>query len=67
MEATKYAEVNESRCIACGACAKICPNGAVDILRGCFAKIEKEYCTGCGLCAGECPAKCIDIIERKNL
>ena len=60
----KLAYVDAKVCVACGACAKACPKGAVSIWKGCYAKVDAEKCVGCGLCAKTCPAGCIETVER---
>ena len=60
----KLAVVEIARCVACGACAKACPRGAVCVWKGCYAKMKAEACVGCGLCAKTCPAGCITLQER---
>ncbi|MBR1535481.1 MAG: 4Fe-4S binding protein [Treponema sp.] len=65
MKSKKYALVDEKRCVACGACANVCPRGAISVLYGCFARAESEICLGCGLCARTCPAGCITAVERE--
>lgn len=60
----KKAEVNTGVCVACGACMKICPRGAISIFRGCFAAVDEAKCVGCGLCGKTCPAGCIELTER---
>jgi len=40
------------RCGGCGACVKVCPNGA---LFGTKGRIEREKCTGCLKCVEVCP------------
>jgi 2-oxoacid:acceptor oxidoreductase delta subunit (pyruvate/2-ketoisovalerate family) len=55
-------EVDIAKCIACGICAKICPDSAASLtkIKGQIkAKINYDYCKGCGLCAKECPVKAI--------
>ncbi|MEQ2442528.1 4Fe-4S binding protein [Pseudoflavonifractor intestinihominis] len=66
MLSKRVAEVNRSRCVACGACAKECPRGAVAVHRGCFAAVEPVRCVGCGKCAKVCPADCITLLEREG-
>lgn len=65
MASKKYAFVDENRCVACGACSKECPKGAITIWHGCYAKVDKEKCVGCGKCAKTCPAGCILALERE--
>lgn len=60
----KYARVDKKRCVACGACANVCPRAAIEVVRGCFASVNPEICVGCGLCGKTCPAGCIVPVER---
>ena len=60
----KLAVVDKSVCVACGACVKACPKGAVSVWRGCYAQAEEAKCVGCYLCAKTCPAGCIEIKQR---
>ena len=50
-------------CVACGCCVKVCPLGAIEIVRGVAAQIDRERCVGCGRCARECPASVIRLEE----
>lgn len=43
----------EERCTGCGACAAVCPNGAIEIKDG-RAVTDRKKCTGCGKCAPFC-------------
>ncbi len=54
MKSKKYASVDVSHCVACGACEKTCPRGAIAVFR-----------VGCLLCARTCPASAIFAKERE--
>ena len=53
-----YAE----RCVGCGECAKVCPNGAI-MLEG-PQRIRWEKCNVCGRCAEECPANALTLVGK---
>ena len=62
----RKATVDRKICVACGACAKVCPKGALSVWKGCYAQVAEEKCVGCGLCARTCPASCIAVKERSE-
>lgn len=45
---------NPSRCIACGACAAVCPTGALTAAPGEAPVLDREKCTRCYRCTQEC-------------
>lgn len=51
-------EVDESRCVGCGACTKICAHDAAIVTEG-KAAIHQDKCVGCGRCIGVCPKDAI--------
>ena len=59
----RRAVVDQELCVACGCCVKVCPLGAIEIVRGVMARVREERCVGCGRCARECPASVIGIRE----
>lgn len=63
----RKAAVDRNICVACGACAKVCPKGAISVWKGCHARVAEEKCVGCGLCAKTCPAGCIAVTERSEV
>ena len=67
------AQVNEDKCIACGACVrkycevscigcglceKACPAGAITVREN-LSHIEESICLSCGQCAVKCPQHAI--------
>ncbi|MCD8174421.1 MAG: 4Fe-4S binding protein [Phascolarctobacterium sp.] len=67
MASKRYAAVDETICVACGACEKACPLGAIKVYKGCFAKVAKDRCVGCGKCENVCPANSIQMESRVNV
>ena len=50
--------VKDADCVACGACADVCPQDAITI--GDVAVIDAGKCVDCGACIDECPAGAIE-------
>lgn len=48
-------------CLGYGACANVCPKGAILIVDG-LAKVDKRLCIGCGKCVAQCPRKLIELV-----
>ena len=59
----RRAVVDEKACVACGCCVKVCPLGALEVVRGIAARVDWSKCVGCGKCAKECPASVIAVGE----
>lgn len=60
----RKAVVDISLCVFCGACAKVCPRGAIAVYKGMYARVDTALCIGCGLCARTCPASVIEVVQR---
>lgn len=52
--------VDKNTCIGCGACASLCPVGAIQLVDG-KAQINNEVCIKCHSCEGVCPVGAITI------
>lgn len=50
--------VNQSGCVGCGACTRICAHGAASVTDG-KASINQDKCVGCGRCLAVCPKNVI--------
>jgi Pyruvate/2-oxoacid:ferredoxin oxidoreductase delta subunit len=62
------AEVDISKCIACGICALRCPMKAVRVkINKEPANVDPEKCLGCGVCVPTCPVEAIELLERDEL
>lgn len=67
MASKRYAKVDKTICVACGACEITCPLEAIKVHKGCFAKVAEDKCVGCGKCEKVCPANSIQIESRENI
>lgn len=67
-------EIDQGRCIECGACGRVCPYHAVAAPDGAIAErirrsdwlrpvIDQRTCVSCGLCITICPVSCLDYDE----
>lgn len=57
--------VKKDVCLSCGACASLCPVGAISLKTG-KAEIDHKKCIKCGGCASVCPVEAISTEETKN-
>jgi heterodisulfide reductase subunit A len=55
------AEIDESLCIGCHRCEKLCDYGAIIVDKDEIAKVDELKCKGCGVCVSSCPARAIDL------
>ena len=61
----KIIKIDEEKCNGCGACAKACHEGAIEMING-KAKLTREnYCDGLGDCLPACPTNAISFEERE--
>ena len=54
-------ELNEEKCIGCGACAAACPNDVFEIKDGKSIVKNPDNCVGCGACENACPLQIIKV------
>ena len=53
--------IDDGKCNGCGACARACHEGAIDIIDGKARLARENYCDGLGDCLPECPTGAISI------
>lgn len=66
MPSKRFALVDQTYCVACGCCVKVCPMDAISVWRGVTAQADPIRCVGCGKCTKECPAGTISLIDREG-
>ena len=57
--------IDAEKCNGCGACARACHEGAIDIVDGKARLTRENYCDGMGDCLPECPTGAITFEERE--
>ena len=61
----KIIRIDEEKCNGCGACAKACHEGAIDMVNGKAKLMREDYCDGLGDCLPACPTGAISFEERE--
>jgi ferredoxin len=56
---TMPAKVDKDTCIGCGACAGVCPVGAIALQDDGKAGVDEGTCIDCGACVSTCPVSAI--------
>jgi ferredoxin len=55
-------QISAERCVACGACVRACPFGALSIDDG-RADVNVERCMGCGVCISRCEREALVLVR----
>ena len=61
----KIIKIDEEKCNGCGACAKACHEGAIEMVDGKAKLVREDYCDGLGDCLPACPVDAIGFEERE--
>lgn len=65
MMVRKIIKIDEARCSGCGACARACHEGAIEMVAGKAKLTREDYCDGLGDCLPQCPEDAISFEERE--
>ena len=57
----KRLEVNENRCIHCGACYSLCPTSVIKF-KNHSVEFDEAECVACGLCIDACPTRALKLL-----
>ena len=60
----KEMQVDREKCTGCGACAAVCPNGAIHMEEG-RPVLDAEACVFCGKCTRFCPTGAREVIGQE--
>lgn len=55
-----HVQIDESKCVGCGQCVKVCPQNALELVNG-KSHVDTARCIGCFECITVCPVKAISI------
>ncbi len=61
----KIIRIDREKCNGCGACAKACHEGAIEMIDGIATLTREDYCDGLGDCLPACPTGAITFEERE--
>ena len=61
----KIIKIDEEKCNGCGACAKACHEGAIEMVNGKAKLTREDYCDGLGDCLPACPTGAITFEVRE--
>ena len=61
----KIIKIDQDKCNGCGACAKACHEGAIEMINGKAQLTREDYCDGLGDCLPACPTNAITFEVRE--
>lgn len=61
----KIIKIDNEKCNGCGACARACHEGAIEMINGKAVLTREDYCDGLGDCLPTCPTDAISFEMRE--
>ena len=59
----KFIEIDQEKCVHCGACYSLCPVDAIEIEDDFSIRFDEQECVRCGACLDGCPMRAISLIR----
>ena len=59
----KFIEIDEEKCVHCGACYSLCPVDAILIKDDYSIQFDEKQCVRCGACLDACPMAAISLVR----
>ena len=56
--------VDKEKCIGCGTCVSVCPQGVLELKDDKAEVVKPEECIGCRSCEAACPEGAITVVEE---
>ena len=54
-------ELTKEKCVGCGICIEVCPQGVIVMNSGTAHLVNRDDCMECGACASNCPSEAITV------
>ncbi len=58
-----YVGVDRAACDACGACAVVCPDQAMEMTAA-GPEVDHQNCSACGACCSVCAREALEMVEE---
>lgn len=65
LKARRILMLNEGKCIGCGKCLEVCPQGAISLTEDRTLLTDRSKCINCGKCCEVCHAKARELIGKE--
>jgi Pyruvate/2-oxoacid:ferredoxin oxidoreductase delta subunit len=58
-----FVRVDRAACDACGACAVVCPDQAIE-MKASGPEVDHDQCAACGACCSVCAREALEMVEE---